>query len=115
MLICSDLWQIDPLDGGFLADIPVEYIQRGRLLKPAPTIAHGQSLMWSGPSTGIQSMTELVECERCDDPWLREVQEQVRNGELTADNHVQYTMECDSLSIFVVFCYCEKQIAIFES
>ncbi len=30
-------------------------------------------------------MTELVVCERCDDLWLREVQEEFRNGSLSED------------------------------
>ena len=36
---------------------------------------------------GIQGVTELVECERTADGWLREVQDQIRNGNLSEDNH----------------------------
>ena len=32
-------------------------------------------------------MTELEECARCDDEWLREVQEEVRHGKLSEHNH----------------------------
>ena len=32
-------------------------------------------------------MTELVQCERCDDQWLKEVQEEIRSGNLSKDNH----------------------------
>ena len=87
VICCGDFWQLDPPDGGFLADIPTEWIQRGRQFKAAPTIAHGQSLLWSGGKDGIQGVTELVECERCDDAWLREVQEEFRNGSLSVNNH----------------------------
>ena len=40
-----------------------------------------------GGKHGIQGVTELVECERCDDAWLREVQEEFRNGRLSVNNH----------------------------
>ena len=32
-------------------------------------------------------MTELVDAERCDDEWLREVQEEMRHGRLSEDTH----------------------------
>ena len=64
-----------------------EYIQKARKYSPAPTIAHGQSLLWGGPAEGLQGVTELVQCERCDDEWLQEVQKEMRQGSLSADNH----------------------------
>ena len=74
-LLCSgDFWQLPPPDGGFLGDIPSEYIQASRKFTPAPNVAHGQSLVWSGPKTGIQGVTELQTCERTKDAWLRSVQ-----------------------------------------
>ena len=83
-IICSgDFWQLDPPDGGFLGDIPTEYIHNARQYKPSPTIAHGQALMWGGPKSGMQGVTELVECERCDNGWLREAQEEFRHGRLS--------------------------------
>ena len=43
-LLCSgDVWQLPPPDGGFLGDIPYEFIQASRPYFPAPTVAHGQS------------------------------------------------------------------------
>ena len=87
VLCCGDFWQLDPPDGGFLADIPTHYIQAARKYKPAPTIAHGQALFWSGPTTGMQGVTELLQCERCQDPWLRQVQQEFRNGCLSKDNY----------------------------
>ena len=59
ILASGDLWQIDPPDGGFLGNIPVEFIRRGRMHSPAPTVAHGQSLFWGGAEHGIQGVTEL--------------------------------------------------------
>ena len=87
VVICGDFWQLDPPDGGFLANVPVEYIQRARKYQPAPTVSHGQALLWSGPAFGFQGVTELVECERCDDPWLQSVQQEIREGRLSEDNH----------------------------
>ena len=43
--------------------------------------------LWGGGDAGLQGVTELEECERCDDEWLRELQDQFRRGGLTEDNH----------------------------
>ena len=66
VLFSGDFWQLPPPEGGFLGDLPFEYIQNSRLYAPSPSIAHGQSLMWSGPTTGVQGVTELQDCERTD-------------------------------------------------
>ena len=87
VLCCGDFWQLPPPDGGFLGSIPAEFIKASRKYQVAPTIAHGQALFWSGPETGIQGVSELVEVERCKDEWLREVQEEFRKGCLSKDNH----------------------------
>ena len=87
VLVVGDFWQLDPPDGGFLADIPVQYIQRARRYQPAPTISHGQALFWSGPENGIQGVSELVEVERCKDAWLREVRSEIRGGALSPDQY----------------------------
>ena len=85
---CSgDFWQLDPPDGGFLGGIPTEYIQAARKFHPSPSIAHGQSLLWSGPQYGLQGVTELNISERCDDAWLQEVQAELRCGNLSERNH----------------------------
>ena len=74
-LFGGDVWQLPPPDGGFLGDIPVEHIRNARTCAPTPSIAHGQSLLWSDDiETGIQGVTELQECERTKDVWLRSVQ-----------------------------------------
>jgi hypothetical protein len=35
----------------------------------------------------MQGVAELVECERCDDSWLREVHEELRHGRLSETNY----------------------------
>ena len=83
VLCCGDFWQLDPPDGGFLAGIPTDFIRSGRKYQPSPTVAHGQALFWSGPENGMQGVTELVQCERTDDEWLKEVQHEFRHGKLS--------------------------------
>lgn len=87
ILFSGDVWQLPPPEGGFLGDLPFEYIQNSRQYDPSPFIAHGQSLMWSGPETGVQGVTELEKCERTDDVWLQSVQEEFREGKLSTDTH----------------------------
>ena len=87
-LFCGECWQLPPPDGGFLGDIPAGYIRNARTYAPTPSIAHGQSLLWSDDiETGIQGVTELQECERTKDVWLRSVQESFRCGRLTEETH----------------------------
>ena len=87
-VLCSgDFWQLDPPDGGFLGGIPTEFIARARKYQAAPSVAHGQSLLWGGADGGIQGVTELTDCERCHDAWLREVQDEMRHGCLSENNH----------------------------
>ena len=87
-VICSgDFWQLPPPDGGFLGDGPFEYIQASRRYVPSASISHGQSLLWSGPDTGIQGVTELHKCERNKEEWLRSVQGKNRVGQWTDETH----------------------------
>ena len=87
VLVSGDFWQLDPPDGGFLGGIPDEFIARARKYQPSPGVAHGQALFWAEPEHGVQGVTELIQSERCDDAWLREVQEEIREGNLGASNH----------------------------
>ena len=89
LLISGDVWQIPPTDGGSLGDIPCDYIANSRRYVPAPSISHGQSLIWSDrdSGTGMQGVTELVECERTKDAWLKSVQDEFRFGKLSTDTH----------------------------
>ena len=77
LLRSGDVWQLTPPDGGFLVDIPCEFIQASRQYFPAPTVAHGQSLLWSEAPTGMTGLTELPQCERTKDAWLRSVQDEL--------------------------------------
>ena len=82
-LLCSgDVWQLPSPDGGFLGDIPCEFIQASRTYFPAPTVAHGQSLLWSDAPTGMTGVTELHQRERTNDAWLRSLQDEFRCGRL---------------------------------
>ena len=87
VVLSGDFWQLAPPDGGFLADVPTERISAARKYTSLPPVLHGQSLLWGGADCGVQGVTELEECERCDDAWLKEVQEEFRIGALTADAH----------------------------
>ena len=87
VVLSGDFWQLAPPDGGFLADVPTERISAARKYTSLPPVLHGQSLLWGGAECGVQGVTELEECERCDDAWLKEVQEEFRTGALTANAH----------------------------
>ena len=87
VLFVGDFWQLEPPDGGFLGSIPYDYIMASRKYAPAPTISHGQSLIWGDVAVGLQGLLELHECERCDDEWLRKVLDEIRHGALSDDNY----------------------------
>ena len=53
---------------------------------PEPDIAHGQAIFWHEGEGCVQGVTELVECVRTDDPWLLEVQQQMRQGNHSQDS-----------------------------
>jgi len=85
VVFVGDFWQLDPPKGGFLGDIPLEYIRRGRKYDPKPDVAHGQAILWGRGEGSVQGMTELTECVRTEDPWLLEVQNEMRSGNLSED------------------------------
>ena len=91
VLLSGDLWQLPPPSGGFLGNIPAEFIKAARKHVPSATISHGQSLLWGGhenKSWAFQGITELIQSERCrDDAWLQEVQLEMREGKLSSSNH----------------------------
>ena len=82
----GDLWQLPPPRGTFLGDVPWEMITKASNKKLALTI-HGQELIRCYGGQGIQGMTELVQCERNHDEWLQELQDQLRHGKLSEENH----------------------------
>lgn len=49
VLLSGDLWQLPPPSGGYLGNIPAEFIANARTYNPSATISHGQSLLWGGP------------------------------------------------------------------
>ena len=40
-----------------------------------------------GDSVGLQGVTELIPCERCNDPWLLSVQAEIRDGNMSKHNY----------------------------
>jgi DNA replication protein DnaC len=87
IVFVGDFWQLEPPRGGFIADIPVEFIRRGRKYNPKPDIAHGQAIFWHYGKGSVQGITELTECVRTEeDPWLLQVQNEMRRGDLTLNS-----------------------------
>ena len=84
--VSGDLWQLPPPRGTFLGDVPWEMITKCSSKKLVQTI-HGQELIWGYGGHGVQGVTELVQCERNHDEWLQELQDQLRHGQLSDENH----------------------------
>ena len=85
VLLVGDFWQLDPPKGGSLSDIPVEFLRSARHYAPKADIAHGQAILWGQGDGSVQGITELTECVRTQDPWLLEVQTEMRGGNLSED------------------------------
>ena len=66
IILAGDLYQLPPPKGTFLGDIPWDLVA-GRKASKRATGHHGQTLLWGGPSSGMQGVTELVRCERTAD------------------------------------------------
>ena len=82
----GDFNQLPPVEGGYLGDIPRNYLQTGNqdgsskaqdFLKQA-----GQRLMWEE----FEGVVELTERERCKDAWWNEVTDELRAGKLSEKN-----------------------------
>ena len=86
VILAGDLWQLPPPRGTFLGEVPWEWLTQGRTKKVAHTI-HGQELVWGESKSGIQGVTQLVECERTKDVWLQTAQNEIRNSSLSNTNH----------------------------
>ena len=86
VLVVGDLWQLEPPKGHFIADLPHEWLGSAGA-RQRPLLAQGQELMWGPPELAFQGCTELEECERTKDEWLKELQDEFRFGQLSADNH----------------------------
>ena len=81
-----DFWQLDPPSSGFLGSIPAEFLRRGRKCDPKLDSVHGQAILWGTGKGCVYGMTELTECVLTEDPWLLQVQQEVRNGRLSQDS-----------------------------
>eukprot|EP00435_Cladocopium_sp_Y103_P052258 s774_g16.t1 len=86
IILAGDLYQLPPPKGTFLADIPWDLLA-GRKASKQATGHQGQTLLWGGSAAGMQGVTELLQCERTRDSWLTEVQDELRHGRLSNDNH----------------------------
>ena len=86
VILAGDLWQLPPPRGTFLGDVPWEWLTQSKTKKVAHTI-HGQELVWGTLPKGMQGVTQLTECERTRDAWLRNLQDEIRNGALSSINH----------------------------
>ena len=87
VILAGDMWQLEPPRGTFLGAIPAEMLRRRGQKTKLPHAAYGQRLVWGGPTEGVQGVTDLVRCERTQDAWLKEVQDQSSHGRLTAVTH----------------------------
>ncbi len=90
VIFCGDIWQLDPPSGTAIASIPADVVRGARQFAPAPDVKHGQELFWGkgvGHEGCVQGVTELTECMRCEDVWLRSVQEGMRAGRLSEETH----------------------------
>ena len=88
IVFVGDFWQLEPPKGGFIGNIPTEFVHRGRKYDPKPDIAHGQSIFWDTGEGSVQGMTELTECVRTEDDWLLQVQNEMRRGDLSQESWI---------------------------
>ena len=69
-----------------MAAIPVEFIRNACKYDAKLDVAHGQAILWSTGKGCVQGMTELTECVRTEDPWLLQVQNEMRAGNWSEDS-----------------------------
>ena len=86
VVFVGDFWQLDPPKGGFLANIPVDFMRNARKYDPKPDVAYGQALFWHEGRGSVQGITELTECVRTEDAWLLQIQKEMRAGALSTDS-----------------------------
>ena len=86
VLFVGDFWQLSPPKGGCLANLPIDFIKRARKYDAKPDSTHGEQLFWGSRDHAVQGVTELTVSMRTEDPWLYEVQEEMRNGCLSETN-----------------------------
>ena len=86
VVLAGDLYQLPPPRGTFVGDVPWQLLA-GQLAAKTPLAAQGQNLIWGPKHEGMQGVTELTRCERTADEWLADVQVELREGRLSANNH----------------------------
>ena len=82
----GDFSQLPPVAGGYLADIPRNYLQTGNQDGSGQAQDNlkleGQRLMWEE----FEGVVELTERQRCKDPYWNEVTDELRAGQLSEKN-----------------------------
>ena len=64
----------------------MEFIRKARQFDAKADVANGQALLWGKADEGsLQGVTELTECVRTEDPWLLEIQLEMRAGNLSTE------------------------------
>ena len=86
VILAGDLYQLTPPRGTFIGDVPWPLLT-GKQGRTTPLAAQGQALLWGRKQEAMQGVTELTRCERTGDAWLASVQDELREGRLSADNH----------------------------
>ena len=86
VVFVGDFRQLAPPKGGCLANLSIDFIKRARKYDAKPDSTHGEQLFWGSRDHAVQGVTELTVCMRTEDPWLYEVQEEMRNGCLSETN-----------------------------
>lgn len=87
VILSGDMWQLPPPRGTFLGQIPWQLVT-GIPSKEAPLSLQGQQIVWAScEQGGLQGVTELVRCERTQDTWLQELQNEFRVGRLSEESH----------------------------
>ena len=82
MVMCVDLWQLQPVGGTWLCCNPL-HIPAGR----------AQDALWmlwgAGPDT-VRSFWSLTQLVRCNDVWYNSFLEECRNGALSVDSYFYF-------------------------
>ena len=79
VILAGDMWQLEPPRGTFSGALPMEFLRSAKRSMKLPHAAYGQKL--------IQVVTELAQCERTQDEWRKEAQDEFRYGRLSVTSH----------------------------
>ena len=81
----GDFWQLDPPKGGFLGDKPLGVLAQSTPVQCNTRCRAWPIDFWDDGEGSAQGVTELTECVRTEDPWLLQVQNEMRDGNLSKD------------------------------